>query len=179
MTSTKGFRMQKFGLFFLFLAVIFLFAGCRSSKNEMPVTDVIVTPTGQPGSPIPTSTPLVFKTSEPGFVSVKGKLWVVNPLGMLPDPNDAIYLVPLSDDESGVSAIPSIMSEGVYGAEVDEITGEFMLTNIKPGQYAIVVLEKSGSEVPARMLKSDSIAIVTLMDADINQTIDLGYLRFP
>ena len=123
--------------------------------------------------------PLVFMTSEPDFITVHGTLFVMNPTTTIPGNDDPIYLIPLPTGDQNISTIPPIKDSGALQAQVDEGSGEFMFINVKPGQYVVVVREKSGAEIPARFIDQDSMAIVTLKESDLNQTIDLGNLRFP
>lgn len=168
----KGFIMKRLGLFTLCLLVVLLAASCQQGGAAN--TAVVE----QPGGP-PTLAPYVFKTSEPNSITVHGRIVVMDPMGFLPDPNDAVFLVPIPSGDQGITTIPEFKVGEVPQAEVDEVTGEFMFTNIQPGQYAVVVLEKSGSQIPVRQLKSDSTVIITIGEADRGQTIELGPLRFP
>ncbi len=154
--------------------------GCQSHvKDKTKLTPeevngtVIVQPVGDP-----TQERFVLKTPEPGSISVHGILIVINPFTALPASNDAIYLVPMPSDEENITTIPPIDEQAVQ-AQVDEGTGEFVVINVQPGQYAVVVIEKSGAQIPARYSDRDSMVIITLKDSDLNQVIDLGYLRFP
>jgi hypothetical protein len=104
---------------------------------------------------------------------------VLEPTVMLPDPNDAIFLVPLTTGDLSVSTIPMFVIGEVPQAEVDERTGEFVFTNIEPGTYAIVVVSLSGSQIPAHYFNDGSLAIVKIEEANLGQVIELGNLSFP
>jgi hypothetical protein len=138
----------------------------------------------QPGIPylppeaggLPTIEPYVFQTSTPGTVTLQGVLAVTDPMVLMPASDDAIYLVALSGGKGAPSTIPPIEKGKTPQADVDERTGEFRFTNIKPGQYAVVVVTLGGSEVPARDYESGNFAIITVTEADLNQIIDLGAL---
>ena len=158
-----------------FLLCIFCILTLVSCQKANVVT---TSTTGQSVGPS-TLAPYVFKTSQPGAITVHGKLIVMNPMAWLPDSNDAVFLVPIPSDEQAITTIPEFKVGEVPRAEVDESTGEFMFTNIEPGQYAVVVLEKSGRQIPVRLLENDSSAIIVLEETDRDQTIELGYLRFP
>jgi hypothetical protein len=122
----------------------------------------------------------VFKTSEPGKITIKGYLLVLEPMVTLPDPNDAIFMVPLpSSDQGGASSIPSFTVGEVPQAEVDERTGDFVFANLEPGQYAIVVLTTGGAQIPARFNENGNLAIIKLKDTDRDHTIELDNLRLP
>jgi hypothetical protein len=95
---------------------------------------------------------------------------------LMPASDDAIYLVPLTGAEGGPSTVPPVEKDKNPQAEVDEVTGDFVFTNIQPGQYAVVVITVGGSEIPVRMYETGNLAIVTVKDTDLGKTIDLGYL---
>jgi hypothetical protein len=131
---------------------------------------------GSGGADWPTLEPYIFETSQPGTVTIRGTLNVLDPQVLLPAADDGIYLVPLTDSEGGPATIPPIVKGETPQADVDERTGEFVFVNINPGQYAVVVLSLGGSEVPARMYETNSLAIVTVSETDLDNTIDLGHL---
>ena len=153
----------------LAVVCLILLAGCKgtdSTRVIQPEISVTLLPTG-----MPMGTPYVFKTSEPGTTTLHGLLLVTNPNVMLPDPNDALFLVPLAGE--GVMSIPPFEVGTVPQAEVDERTGEYTFTNIQPGQYALVVLVVGGTQVPATFYKDGSLAIVKIEEKDRDQTIEL------
>jgi hypothetical protein len=94
----------------------------------------------------------------------------------LPDPDDAIFLVPLPDDQ--VTMIPPINPEDVPQADVNEVTGEFVFTDIEPGLYAIVVLTVTNAQIPART-EEGNFVIIRVEETDLDKTIELGYIRIP
>ena len=158
-----------------------LLAACQQDVATSPPTQIEILDiqiTGQPG-PAPTLEHYVFKTSEPGTVSIHGLLNVMDPMMMLPDPNDAIFLVPLELEGAGPATIPNFVVGEVPQADVDERNGEFMFTNIQPGRYAVIVLTISGSQIPARTFFDGNLAIITVEDSDRGDTIELGDLSLP
>jgi hypothetical protein len=163
-------------IFFLLLLIM----GCEQrlgtlSTSEIDISGIKVTV--EPAAS--TLEPYKFKTSEPGNATLHGILLTTDPHFMVPDPNDAIFLVPLTSQGDGPMTIPLFEVGDVPQAEVNEITGEFYFTNIQPGQYAIVVLAKSGGQIPARWYKDDAFAIITIEDEDLGKVIELEYLTFP
>jgi hypothetical protein len=164
--------------------IVLILSGCQS--KAIPITN---TPTL-----IPTETAIVqesssditmaglepydFKVSDPGFITIKGYLVVFDPSTTLPDPNDAIFLVPMPED-AGVVTIPPFTVGEVPQAEVDERTGNFVFTNIEPGQYAVVVLTMGQAQMPARYVDDGSLAIIKFSEADRDQVIKLEYIGIP
>jgi hypothetical protein len=100
----------------------------------------------------------------------------MDPLLALPDANDAIFLVPLDSNE-GVVTIPQFVVGEVPQADVDERTGDFRFTNIKPGRYVVVVLTTGGTQIPVHFDGSGSLAIIKIEEPDIDTTIKLDNLR--
>jgi hypothetical protein len=123
----------------------------------------------------PTHTPYAFETSEPGTVTIHGDLLAMDP-DNLPDPDDAIFLVPLPDSQ--VTMIPSFEVGEVPQAEVNEVTGEFLFTDIEPGLYSVVVLTMSNAQIPART-EEGNFVILRIEEKDRDETIELGYIRIP
>ena len=156
---------------------------CNSISVPTPTNTVVAEPAeDQATSPPrgkPTMVPLDFKTSEPGYFTIKGQLMVTNPMMMAPGRDDAMYLVPMDGQEENLTTIPPFEIGEVPQAEVDERNGEFVYTNIEPGVYAVVVETLEGSRLPARLMENDSIAIITIDELDENKMIDLGVLVFP
>jgi hypothetical protein len=156
--------------------------GCQQETTEIsslkvktPIVQVATKPVGGSG----TKEPYIFKTSEADMVTLRGVLLVLDPFSMLPDPNDAIFLVPLTLEGAGPGKIPAFSVGEVPQAEVDERTGEFVFTNIQPGHYAVVVIVQGGSQVPVHKYQSSNLAIIKIEDKDIGSTIDVGYLSLP
>lgn len=129
---------------------------------------------GDPANSVATYQPYVFKTSTPGSATIHGVLLVTDPMLSRPQENDAIYLVPLVGQD--VMSIPSFEVGKVPQAEVDEITGEFSFTNIKPGRYAVVVLTVGDAQLPARYYEKEGFVILNVKDTDLGQTIELEYI---
>jgi len=158
-----------------------MFTSCKPALKVTEETDKIDPPVQvtMQSNPIPTMEPYVFKTSEPGMVTIHGWLLVMDPTVMLPDPNDGIFLVPLSNTGEGISTIPSFDVGDVPQADVDERTGEFVFINVQPGQYGVVVLTMGDAQVPARVHKDGSLAIIQVKESDQDNTIELEYLQLP
>jgi hypothetical protein len=119
-----------------------------------------------------------FRTSQPGFTTVKGEMIVRDPTVSVPDPNDAIFLVPISTTEM-VSSIPFFKVGEVPQADVDEATGLFQFTNITPGTYALMVLTIGNAQIPARPYGESGLVIVKVSEEDLNKTIDLEKVAIP
>lgn len=164
-------------LFLLFSLGIFL-TGCKQSQatvddpNGASITSVQVT--SAPGA-VHT---FDFPVSDPGFTTITGELLVLSPDVMLPAENDAIFLVPIDSNEM-VSGVPVFEVGKVPQATVDETTGRFVFNNISTGQYMVMVLTMSQSQIPPRNYENEGFSIVNITDQDKDKTIDLGYLRFP
>jgi hypothetical protein len=126
----------------------------------------------------PTQENYVFKTSEPGTITVHGQLIVLDPMSMVPASEDAIYLVPMPIDDP-IAAIPQFEVGTVPQADVNEINGEFMFTNIQPDQYAVVVITPGGAQIPVRKMDTKSYAIFTLDASQVDTTVDIGFLTLP
>lgn len=166
-------------LAFLGLAALFL-AACKGDsasptpEDEVIITDVDVTnPQGRP-----TLEPYVFKTSEPDTITIHGRLIVLDPMSILPNPDDALYLVPM-DPAAGITTIPQFEVGTVPQAEVDERTGEFVFTNIQPGTWAVVVMTKGGAQFPARNYQTKDYVILTIEESQRDSLIELGDLSLP
>jgi hypothetical protein len=125
----------------------------------------------------PTFEPYDFRESDPGFATLHGHMVVLDPLTILPASNDAIYLAPMPEED--LTTIPQFIEGEVPQADVDERTGEFVFTNIKPGTYAVVVLSKGGTQFPTRKMADNTFAIFTIDQADIDNIVELGNLSIP
>jgi hypothetical protein len=174
--------MNKISISFLILLVVGFLSACRSSTTpddtqhnpSVEVVDVQVTVSS---SPAPTSAPYVFKTSAPGTSTIHGVLIVSNPWTSVPK-DDGLYLAPFEDQDINVTTLPLFVEDEVPQAEVDESTGEFVFTNIKPGRYVLAVVSSSGAQAPAS--RSDGgLVIINVTDADINKVVDAGTVMFP
>ena len=161
-------------IIFMLFCSLFIF-GCTPSTTE-PARDISVDNL-QVLSNTPTQ-PYTFKASDSDFITVHGILVVLDPMSMIPAHDDGVYLVPMPDDQS-TTGIPQFEVGTVPQADVDETRGEFVFTNIKPGQYAVVVLTPGGSQIPIRYSDSGSYAIITLDSSQINTTVDIGRLTLP
>lgn len=171
-------------------AVLLFVAGC-SEQGEKPypvattevgpypvstteITDVQVVPVPQ-NSPLP---PYAFATSDAGFATLHGRLVVLDPLSILPAPGDSVYLVPL-DADAPLVTIPPFDPSAVPQAEVDERTGAFVFTNIEPGRYAVVVITMGGNQMPTHRMDDNNLAIIDVVDADRDRTVELGDISLP
>jgi hypothetical protein len=142
------------------------------ATREVLISDVQVNIAG------PTVEPYIFKTSEPGTITVHGVLVVLDPMTIIPAPGDSIYLVSLPIDQP-ISGIPSFEIGAVPQADVDERTGDFVFTNIQPGQYAVVVITHGGAQIPVRYMETATYAIFTVEASQADTTVDLGSMTLP
>lgn len=161
-------------LFITLIIIMLAIAACQGSAatptrsvSASDVQIIIATPTE----------PYVFKTSEPGMASAHGILLVLDPMTLVPAPGDSIYLVPIPD--AGMSTIPQFEVGTVPQADVFETTGEFMFTNIPPGQHAVVIITKGGAQIPARYFETGSFAIFKVDASQADTVIELGKLSLP
>ena len=162
----------------IWIIVVMLLAGCgiyqrinpNSPENKEKILEsssaeldnkIVVTP---------------FATSLPDRVTLNGILFVLDPISKTPNNDDAIFLVPLQGDLNNITSIPTFFENEVPRAFVDEVTGEFVFTDIHPGLYAIVVLTVNNIQVPARWFESGDLAIIEVEEADRGNTIELGDL---
>lgn len=139
-----------------------------------PQVEIAPNSSEQPAAISPTLKPYTQETAKPGTAILHGLLLVTDPMISRPDSDDAIFLVPLAGE--GVISIPAFVVGEVPQAEVDETTGEFIFRDIKPGNYAVVVLTVGGSQTPARFYKDNSFAIIRVEESDLGRTIELDYL---
>lgn len=164
-------------VYILIIGIVFQFilTACQETianpPRDVTVSDITI------NIPGPTLEPYIFKTPVPGTASIHGILLVLNPMSMIPAMEDAIYLVPI--DDAGISTIPQFEPGTVPQAEVDERNGEFMITNVQPGQYAVVVITEGGSQIPARFYNVGDYAIFTIDDSQIDMVFELGSLSLP
>ena len=168
--STKIFPIVIF-LFMIFLLMV----GCTSTTKENKNVEIIDIKVTVQKQVLPT---YAFRTSEPGFTTVKGEMVVRDPTVSVPDPNDAIFLVPLSTSEM-VASIPPFQVGEVPQADVDETTGWFQFTDITPGTYVLMVLTIGNAQIPARPFAGSGLVVVKVKQEDIDKTIDLGKVAIP
>lgn len=172
--NTRQIRSTRNTLFVLLVVFILALTACQSetatptrSVTASELQIIVATPTE----------PFPFKTSEPGAATAHGTLLVLDPMTLVPAPDDSIYLV--SIPESGISTIPQFEVGTVPQAEVDETTGEFMFTNIAPGHYAVVVVTKGGAQIPTRYFETGNFAIFKVEESQADAVIELGKLSLP
>lgn len=112
-----------------------------------------------------------------GTASIYGKLLVLDPDQAFPDPNDGIFLVPLPQTDS-VTMIPTFQVGQVPQAQVDESSGEFLFTDIPPGQYIIMILTVHNTQIPART-ETGQMAIIQVDETNLDTAIEVEYLQVP
>ncbi len=168
-------KSVRFLLSILLISLIVLLAACSGTPAES--TRSVTITNIQVNTVVPTQ-PYPFKTSEPGHITIHGELVVTDPMVMLPAEDDAIYLVPIPEDQP-LSTIPTFEPGTVPQADVDETIGEFVFTNIEPGQYAVVVETVSGAQFPAHFYQKDSYAIFKVDASQVDKTYELGLLSLP
>lgn len=122
--------------------------------------------------------PYIYKTSQPGTITVHGILYVVSPMSILPAPDDALFLVPIPTDQS-ISSVPNFAPGTVPQAEVDERTGEFVFTDIQPGQYTIVAITTGGAQIPVRFMDTATYAVISLEASQIDTIVEVNDLTLP
>jgi hypothetical protein len=179
-------KNRKFQLILIFL-LLALF-GCQPAESQSPTSlptqasvqnDPYMDPylDSQAINEEPTLVPYVFRTSKAGTVTVHGTLFVMDPVLASPDPNDAIFLVPLPEGE-GVTMMPNFEIGNVPQADVDERTGEFVFTDIEPGQYVVMVYTNGNAKLPARN-ETGGFVIINIKEENRDQTIEVEYLQIP
>ena len=165
----------------LLLFLTFVLAACSSDQPSPTVSQSEVVQIQIATKPaIPTMEPYEFATSKTGYATLQGKLIVLDPQSILPAPDDAIYLVEL-DPAAPISNIPQFdkNDDEAPQADVDERTGEFVFINIQPGRYAVVAVTKAGTQFPTRKFEDGSYSIFDILEADMDQVVDLSDLTLP
>lgn len=167
----KGRIYLPWGAFFLFAFVGLV--GCE--EKVVSGENIQITVTADNSSP----DHYEFQTSEAGYSTLHGMLVVLDPLSIIPAPDDAIFLVEL-DPNVPVSTIPTFdEDDDLPRADVDERTGEFVFTNVKPGRYAVVVVTRGGTQIPSRKMEDGSYGIFDVTEENQDQVIELGTLTLP
>ena len=163
-------------IFSFLLVVIILLYACGNPTTEttrsVTINQVQVT-VASPGTE-----PYVFETPQPGTITLHGMLYVLSPMSILPASDDAIYLVPVPIDQP-ISGVPEFTPGTVPQADVDERTGEFVFTNIQPGQYAVVTITSGGAQIPVRFMDTATYAILTLDASQIDTIVEVSDLTLP
>jgi len=175
LSRNQSFRHIRYVSLMLLIG-IFLISACDNASSE-PTRQVIVNEV-QVTVSAPSPQPYIFKTSEPNSITVHGDLVVLDPMTMIPAPNDSIFLVPLPIDQP-ISTIPQFEEGTVPQADVDESVGEFVFNSLQLGQYAVVVITNGGAQIPVRYMDSASYAIFTLDSTQVDTTVELGSLTLP
>ena len=177
-TAIRSLKILLLGLLLMTLAACAANPSLSTPDQPPEIVDIQVT-SSPPGPGIPTLEPYVFSTSEPGYVTLRGRLIVLDPRSILPAPDDAIYLVPL-DADVPISTIP-LFEEGddITQVDVDERTGEFVFVNVSPGRYAVVAITISGTQFPTRKMDGGNLAIFDVTETDMDNTMELGDLTLP
>jgi hypothetical protein len=106
-----------------------------------------------------------------------GRLIVSDPDFYMPAADDAIYLVPITSDQT-VIGVPTLTLGTDLQADVDERTGEFTFKGVKPGKYIVLVVTTTNEQVPAH-LEDGTLAVIDVTDADLGKKIDLKLLFIP
>jgi hypothetical protein len=115
--------------------------------------------------------------SNNGFATLHGRLLVTDPLNAMPAEDNAIYLVPLPSDQMVIS-VPAIPVDNPIQARVDNSTGDFVFSKIKPGKYVVIILTIFNGQMPAKM-DNGSLAVIDVQESDLNTTVELNFLRVP
>jgi hypothetical protein len=160
----------------LFFVLIISIVACSGNSTE--ATRQVVVGEIQVTIAAPTQAAYTFKTSDPGTITVHGDLIVLNPAAMVPASEDSIYLVPMPAEDP-ISTIPQFEVGKVPQADVNETNGEFVFTNLQPGQYAVVVVTAGGAQIPVRKMGTSSYVIFTLDSSQVDSTVEIGTLSLP
>jgi len=152
--------------------------GSACSGSSTDATRDVVLDDIQVTMPAPTVEPYVFRTSASGAITVHGTMIVLDPMTIVPAPNDSIFLVEIPADQP-IAGIPQFTEGTVPQADVDERVGEFIFTDIQPGQYAVVVITLGGAQIPARFQTTQTYAIFTLESSQVDTTVEIGNLTLP
>ncbi len=163
------------------LSTLAIFSACQVNPTATVSVDseLIIVTAESPGSEEPTMDEYEFATSQSGFVTLHGLLVVRDPITILPGPDDAVFLVPMDGEGEGVTGIPQFTVGEVPQADVDERTGEFVFIDIQPGKYAVVVVTKSGSQIPTRKMGDGTFSIFTFTVDQEDQIVEIGSLSLP
>lgn len=162
---------------FTFLLVVIIFLSACSNPTTEATRSVTIDQV-QVTVAAPGIEPYVFKTPQPGTITLHGMLYVLSPMSILPASDDAIYLVPVPTDQP-ISGVPQFTPGTVPQADVDERTGEFVFTNIQPGQYAVVTITTGGAQIPLRFMDTATYAIITLDASQIDTIVEVDDLSLP
>lgn len=163
----------------LIIIVTFFLVGCTEKSSSTTIVQNGIENENEMGSQEDKPDEVLGKsTQDQKRITIEGRLIVKDPLMFAPDPNDAIYLVPL-DSQENINTIPKFETGEVLQAIVDERNGDFIFSNIDPGIYAIVVLTMDGKQIPARFYNQGHLAIITLDQEDLGKVIEVELLTIP
>jgi hypothetical protein len=109
--------------------------------------------------------------------NLRGRLFVKDPDFAMPAPDNAIYLVPLTADQT-VMTVPTIEFSTAIQAKVENTTGKFVFSNVPVGKYLVMVVTTSSSQIPA-YTPEGSLAVVDVKDSHLGKTTDLGNYVVP
>ena len=163
------------------LLILFFLTACQQTKvSPTPNIGIIdIQVTNVPMSLPTTMEPYIFRTSQPGTATLHGNLVVLDPT-MLPAQNDAIYLVPIDQDNPGVLTIPQFTEGEVPQADVDEHTGEFMFTDIQTGRYIVMVVTMGGAQIPVHTMdESHNLVVIKVDETFLDQITEIGTMSLP
>lgn len=175
---------------FIFLITSVLITCCQQTANPTAVSP-LTTPETASSTIEPTEftatsrySPLTSPQPSPGSITsnestaVTGVLALMDPRTLAPR-EDGLYLVPISTEDKSAMVVPSVDPENSIQADIDESSGRFYFDNVSPGLYAVTAILESGNQHSVRQLDSGKIVVVTVDEANVGETIDLGKLRLP
>lgn len=109
--------------------------------------------------------------------TLRGKLLVKDPDNAMPAHDNAIYLVPLTSDQTVIMS-PTINFDTAVQAKVDNKTGKFVFSRVATGKYLMMIVTIFDTQIPAHTLDGN-LAIVQVKAPDIGKTINLGDFVVP
>jgi hypothetical protein len=115
--------------------------------------------------------------SQKDSATLRGKLLVKDPDNAMPAHDNAIYLVPLTSDQTVIMS-PTINFDTAIQAKVDNKTGKFVFSQIATGKYLMMIVTIYDTQIPAHTMDGN-LAVVQVKDSDIGKTIDLGDFVVP
>jgi len=169
-------RQSKLCYYVLFVTIVIALTACKPPMTETPTSVVSPLPSTSP-LPKQSAQPLVYPTSTSGNATVLGTLFVMDPMIGGPKNGDSIYLVPMPEaPPSGLIVAPEVDPENAHKVTaIDRENGQFVFTNIPPGDYHILVVTPMGT-IPVRSMDTGRIQFPTLL---VDQVLDLGHVQIP